>query len=135
MPEHVAEFLTEVDSRLAAIAADARSGGLDAAIELLTTCITSGGVVQAFGSGHSQAFAMEIAGWMTLIGWLSLSVTSAPTVGLPVAVAVFVNPVVTFETLQVYVYVSPALNVAVPGCGAVGSAAIWADVRTQLEVS
>ncbi len=62
MPEHVDEFLTEVDSRLAAIAADARAGGLDAAIELLTTCITSGGVVQAFGSGHSQAFAMEIAG-------------------------------------------------------------------------
>ena len=62
MPEHVEEFLTEVDSRLAAIAADARAGGLDAAIEILTTCITSGGVVQAFGSGHSQAFAMEIAG-------------------------------------------------------------------------
>src|SRR6478609_5498042 len=62
MPEHVDDFLTEVDSRLAAIAADARAGGLDAAIEILTTCITSGGVVQAFGSGHSQAFAMEIAG-------------------------------------------------------------------------
>jgi len=62
MPEHVDDFLTEVDSRLAAIAAEARVGGLDAAIELLTTCITSGGVVQAFGSGHSQAFAMEIAG-------------------------------------------------------------------------
>src|SRR6478735_5208788 len=62
MPEHVDDFLTEVDSRLAAIAADARAGGLDAAIELLTTCITSGGVVQAFGRGHSQAFAMEIAG-------------------------------------------------------------------------
>ena len=62
MPEHVDDFLTEVDSRLAAIAADARAGGLDAAIDILTTCITSGGVVQAFGSGHSQAFAMEIAG-------------------------------------------------------------------------
>jgi uncharacterized phosphosugar-binding protein len=62
MPERVDEFLTEVDSRLAAIAADARAGGLDPAIDILTTCITSGGVVQAFGSGHSQAFAMEIAG-------------------------------------------------------------------------
>lgn len=62
MPEHTADFLAEVDSRLAAIAADAQAGGLDAAIDLLTTAITNGGVIQAFGTGHSQAFAMEIAG-------------------------------------------------------------------------
>jgi len=62
MSEHVEDFLGEVETRLAAIAADARAGGLDAAIEILATCIASGGVVQAFGSGHSQAFAMEIAG-------------------------------------------------------------------------
>jgi uncharacterized phosphosugar-binding protein len=62
MPEHTAALLAEVRDRLDAIAADARDGGLDAAIEIMTTCIANGGVVQAFGTGHSQAFAMEIAG-------------------------------------------------------------------------
>jgi uncharacterized phosphosugar-binding protein len=62
MPEHVDEFLAETTRRLEAIAADARAGGLDEAIEILTTCIRDGGVVQAFGTGHSQAFAMEVAG-------------------------------------------------------------------------
>ena len=57
-----AEFDQHVTSRLAAIAQDAQSGGLDAAIDLLTTAVQKGGVVQAFGTGHSQAFAMEIAG-------------------------------------------------------------------------
>ncbi|GAA4596808.1 putative phosphosugar-binding protein [Actinoplanes octamycinicus] len=32
------------------------------AAELLTTTVRSGGVIQAFGCGHSEAFAMEIAG-------------------------------------------------------------------------
>ena len=34
----------------------------DAALDLMTTTIESGGVVHAFGTGHSEAFAMEIAG-------------------------------------------------------------------------
>ena len=40
----------------------AAAGGLDAAITLMTGAIQAGGVIQAFGTGHSEAFAMEIAG-------------------------------------------------------------------------
>lgn len=60
--EHTSDFLGEVNRRLDAIAADASGGGLDAAVELMAAGITAGGVIQAFGTGHSQAFAMEIAG-------------------------------------------------------------------------
>ena len=35
---------------------------LDEAIGMMTTAIENGGVIQAFGTGHSEAFAMEIAG-------------------------------------------------------------------------
>jgi len=59
---HVRDLEREVGSRLAAIAADAAVGGLDAAIDLMAQGISSGGVIQAFGTGHSEAFAMEIAG-------------------------------------------------------------------------
>jgi uncharacterized phosphosugar-binding protein len=62
MPEHTAALLAEIRDRLDAIAADAEDGGLDAAIDIMTASIADGGVVQAFGTGHSQAFAMEIAG-------------------------------------------------------------------------
>lgn len=55
-------YTSEVTSRLAAIAADAEQGGLDRAIEVLAQGIRDGGVIQAFGTGHSEAFAMEIAG-------------------------------------------------------------------------
>lgn len=62
MPEHTASLLAEMTTRIDAIAADAAAGGLDRAIDVMTTCIQGGGVIQAFGTGHSQAFAMEIAG-------------------------------------------------------------------------
>jgi uncharacterized phosphosugar-binding protein len=40
-----------------------RPGGpIDEAIELIADALEAGGVVQAFGTGHSEAFAMEIAG-------------------------------------------------------------------------
>ncbi len=55
-------FALEVGRRLAALAELAATGGLDEAIALLADAIAAGGVVQAFGTGHSQAFAMEIAG-------------------------------------------------------------------------
>ena len=44
------------------IAAMAAAGGLDEAIAVLTDAIEQGAVIQAFGTGHSEAFAMEIAG-------------------------------------------------------------------------
>jgi len=62
MSEYPQRYLAEVTARLNAIAAEAAGGGLDAAIDLLTDGIRRGGVIQAFGTGHSQAFAMEIAG-------------------------------------------------------------------------
>lgn len=62
MPDHVTALHDEVTGRLDAIVADARAGGLDAAVTLIADGIAAGGVIQAFGTGHSLAFAMEIAG-------------------------------------------------------------------------
>lgn len=59
---HVAALEHEVVSRLQQVSALARDGGLDAAVELLATALARGGVVHAFGTGHSEAFAMEVAG-------------------------------------------------------------------------
>ncbi len=58
----VRAFHDEVSSRLEDISAMAQGGGLDDAIDLLATSVARGGVIQAFGTGHSEAFAMEIAG-------------------------------------------------------------------------
>lgn len=58
----VADYATEVRSRLDELAATAAHGGLDAAIALMSDAIAAGAVIQAFGTGHSEAFAMEIAG-------------------------------------------------------------------------
>jgi uncharacterized phosphosugar-binding protein len=55
-------FSTHVSSRLRALDEQAGAGGLDEAIDLIATAIENGGVLQAFGTGHSEAFAMEIAG-------------------------------------------------------------------------
>jgi uncharacterized phosphosugar-binding protein len=55
-------FANEVSQRLDRLATLAADGGLDAAIDLMTQAIESGAVIQAFGTGHSEAFAMEIAG-------------------------------------------------------------------------
>ena len=61
-PQAVTGFSTQVTDRLARITALAADGGLDAAVDLMTATIESGGVIHAFGTGHSEAFAMEIAG-------------------------------------------------------------------------
>jgi uncharacterized phosphosugar-binding protein len=58
----VGEYAGQVRSRLDALAEMAAAGGLDAAVDLLTRAIEAGAVIQAFGTGHSEAFAMEIAG-------------------------------------------------------------------------
>ena len=60
--EAFATFHEQVASRLQAVADDAARGRLDQAIDLVVDSIRRGGVLQAFGTGHSQAFAMEIAG-------------------------------------------------------------------------
>ena len=58
----VRNFAGEVNQRLQRLDNLAADGGLDAAINLLTRAIEAGAVIQAFGTGHSEAFAMEIAG-------------------------------------------------------------------------
>jgi uncharacterized phosphosugar-binding protein len=61
-PQAVNDFATQVGDRLDRLTTLAADGGLDAAVELMTATIESGGVIHAFGTGHSEAFAMEIAG-------------------------------------------------------------------------
>jgi uncharacterized phosphosugar-binding protein len=45
-----------------AIAANTGSGAVARAARLFADCVAAGGVIQAFGTGHSQATAMELAG-------------------------------------------------------------------------
>ena len=55
-------FLHQTVDRLSRLRKSAEDGALDPAIEMIAEAIDSGAIVQAFGTGHSQAFAMEIAG-------------------------------------------------------------------------
>jgi uncharacterized phosphosugar-binding protein len=56
------QFAEEVRGRLTTLAELVTDGGLQPAIDLMVEAVRAGGVVQAFGTGHSEAFAMEIAG-------------------------------------------------------------------------
>jgi len=56
------DLATEVNSRLTRLQAIIADGGLDSAIDILTRCVRANGVIQAFGTGHSEGFAMEVAG-------------------------------------------------------------------------
>jgi uncharacterized phosphosugar-binding protein len=62
MSQHFDDFRREAETRLAALTEEADAGALDPAIDLLVEALDAGGVLQAFGTGHSEAFAMEIAG-------------------------------------------------------------------------
>src|SRR3954454_7919538 len=62
MADSSRRLLDEVTTRLDRLTALADAGGLDAPVEMITRALDAGGIVQAFGPGHSQAFAMEIAG-------------------------------------------------------------------------
>ncbi|MFD1722072.1 sugar isomerase domain-containing protein [Amnibacterium endophyticum] len=58
----IRDFSSAVAERLQALQQLAEEGGFDAAVDLVERAIRSGGVAYAFGTGHSEAFAMEIAG-------------------------------------------------------------------------
>lgn len=58
----VMDFEHEVVKRVVELSTRARGGAFDDAIDAMTRAINHGGVIQAFGTGHSEAFAMEIAG-------------------------------------------------------------------------
>ncbi len=62
MSAPLVDFSREVRDRLDALDQEVRAGGLDPAIDLIASSLRRGGVVQVFGTGHSQAFAMEVAG-------------------------------------------------------------------------
>jgi uncharacterized phosphosugar-binding protein len=55
-------YLGEVVPRLRRLAEHADAGAFDGACDLIVEALKAGGVVHAFGTGHSEAFAMEIAG-------------------------------------------------------------------------
>ena len=60
MTDLTATFFHEVQSRLERLAGP--NAAIDKAVELCADALDAGGVMQAFGTGHSEAFAMEIAG-------------------------------------------------------------------------
>lgn len=60
MTDLIKQYLSEIMTRLERLAV--AGGPIDDAIALITDSLEAGGVVQAFGTGHSEAFAMEIAG-------------------------------------------------------------------------
>jgi uncharacterized phosphosugar-binding protein len=60
MTDLTTQFLHEVTTRLERLATT--KGPIDDAIALIADALVAGGVVQAFGTGHSEAFAMEMAG-------------------------------------------------------------------------
>jgi uncharacterized phosphosugar-binding protein len=60
MTDLVSQFHREVTTRLERLAGPNTS--IDEAVKLTADALDAGGVIQAFGTGHSEAFAMEIAG-------------------------------------------------------------------------
>ncbi|GAA4425144.1 sugar isomerase domain-containing protein [Georgenia halophila] len=60
--DDVAAYERQVSDRISALSAAAAAGELDPAVDIMASAIERGGVIQAFGTGHSEAFAMEIAG-------------------------------------------------------------------------
>lgn len=60
MTDLTKSFLHQVTSRLERLAGPNKA--IDDAVVMIANSLEAGGVVQAFGTGHSEAFAMEIAG-------------------------------------------------------------------------
>lgn len=55
-------YLQEVVQRLEQLSGPPHRAAIDRAAELIVEALAAGGIVQAFGTGHSQGFVMEIAG-------------------------------------------------------------------------
>ena len=62
MTNSVISFHHEVTERLNRLAEGAAAGPIAEAADIMAECLASGGVIHAFGTGHSEAFAMEMAG-------------------------------------------------------------------------
>lgn len=55
-------MLEQINRRLPLLAQSAQDGDIARASDLLADVIAADGVIHAFGTGHSEAFAMEVAG-------------------------------------------------------------------------
>lgn len=55
-------FQEQVVQRLPLLTQSAHDGDIARAADLLADAVAAGGIITAFGTGHSEAFAMEIAG-------------------------------------------------------------------------
>ncbi len=55
-------FVDQVTRRLPALLREAEEGTIKQAVDLLTDAVAQGGVIRSFGTGHSEAFCMELAG-------------------------------------------------------------------------
>ncbi|MGA4506922.1 sugar isomerase domain-containing protein [Propionibacteriaceae bacterium G1746] len=55
-------FQDEVTRRLPLLTQSSKDGDIARAADIMADAVAEGGVITAFGSGHSEAFAMEIAG-------------------------------------------------------------------------
>ncbi len=62
MGELTAAYRDEVVRRLDRLTDGRQHQRLEAASKLIVEAVSAGGIVHAFGTGHSEAFAMEIAG-------------------------------------------------------------------------
>ena len=62
MSDVAATYRGEVIGRLERLVEGPNSGAIESATALVVEALNAGGVVQAFGTGHSEAFAMEVAG-------------------------------------------------------------------------
>jgi uncharacterized phosphosugar-binding protein len=60
MTDLISQYLKETTTRLERLAG--ANSAIDDAIAVIADALEAGGVIQAFGTGHSEAFAMEIAG-------------------------------------------------------------------------
>ena len=56
------DFVQQVTDRLPELVREAESGTIKRAVDLMTDAVAQGGVIRAFGTGHSEAFCMELAG-------------------------------------------------------------------------
>lgn len=56
------DFLSEVTSRLGRLAEQPDDGTINQAAQMIAHSIAQGGVLRAFGTGHSEGFAMELCG-------------------------------------------------------------------------
>ena len=98
---------------------------------VFVTLIVNVAVAPKLTDCESGDFSTLMLGWITLTGAVSSSQVSGPVSGVPQAVAEFVNDVVTFSFVHVYVMLSPGWSLLLPTTSGGPIAASSADVFAQ----